>query len=208
MRFGHANRSDTLINRKLNCFDMNPRITPEEVGLIKRAKAGDESAFNALYHKYKGFVDSLLFQYLKDMDEARDVSNIVFLKVHDKLSMFSDYDSFGGWLRILTNRTAVDYLRSMKNKRVAPDEKVERLTTDTLGSTEDDLVNHLTYKELLKEFNTFPEVTRKIFERFYIDNMTVEQISNTFNPKIPTGTIKSTLSRTRRKLKQRLKIKT
>jgi len=187
---------------------MNPRITPEEVGLIKRAKAGDESAFNALYHKYKGFVDSLLFQYLKDMDEARDVSNIVFLKVHDKLSLFSDYDSFGGWLRILTNRTAVDYLRSMKNKRVAPDEKVERLTTDTLGSTEDDLVNHLTYKELLKEFNTFPEVTRKIFERFYIDNMTVEQISNTFNPKIPTGTIKSTLSRTRRKLKQRLKIKT
>jgi RNA polymerase sigma-70 factor (ECF subfamily) len=187
---------------------MNPRITPEEVGLIKRAKAGDESAFNALYRKYKGFVDSLLFQYLKDMDEARDVSNIVFLKVHDKLSLFSDYDSFGGWLRILTNRTAIDYLRSMKNKRVAPDEKVERLSTDTLGSTEDDLVNHLTYKELLKEFNTFPEVTRKIFERFYIDNMTVEQISNTFNPKIPTGTIKSTLSRTRRKLKQRLKIKT
>ena len=43
---------------------MNPRITPEEVGLIKRAKAGDESAFNALYHKYKGFVDNILFQYL------------------------------------------------------------------------------------------------------------------------------------------------
>ena len=187
---------------------MNPRITPEEVGLIKRAKAGDELAFSALYHKYKGFVDSLLFQYIKDMDEARDVSNIVFLKVHKKLSLFTDYDSFGGWLRILTNRTAVDYLRSMQNKRVAPDVKEERLSSDTPGSTEDDLVNHLTYKELLKEFNTFPEVTRKIFERFYIDNMTVEEISNTFNPKIPTGTIKSTLSRTRRKLKQRLKIKT
>lgn len=187
---------------------MNPRITPEEVGLIKRAKAGDESAFNALYYKYKDFVDNLLFQYLKDWDEARDVRNIVFFKVHKKLSLFSDYDSFGGWLRTLTNNTAVDYLRSMKNKKVAPDDKTERLSVDTLGSTEDDLVNHLTYKALLKEFNTFPEVTRKIFERFYIDNMTVEEISNTFNPKIPTGTIKSTLSRTRRKLKQRLKLKT
>lgn len=185
---------------------MNPRITPEEVGLIKRAKAGDELAFNALYRKYKGFVDSLLFQYLKDMDEARDVSNIVFLKVHKKLSLFTDYDSFGGWLRTLTNRTAIDYLRSMENKKVASDVETGRLTVDTKGSTEDDLVNHLTYKELLKEFNTFPEVTRKIFERFYIDNMTVEEISNTFNPKIPTGTIKSTLSRTRRKLKQRLKL--
>jgi RNA polymerase sigma-70 factor (ECF subfamily) len=187
---------------------MNPRITPEEVGLIKRAKAGDELAFNALYHKYKGFVDSLLFQYIKDKDEARDVSNIVFLKVHKKLSLFTDYDSFGGWLRILTNRTAIDYLRSMENKRVASDVETGRLPVDTAGSAEDDLVNHLTYKELLKEFNKFPEVTRKIFERFYIDNMTVEEISNTFNPKIPTGTIKSTLSRTRRKLKQRLKVKT
>ena len=186
----------------------NPRITQEEIGIIKKAQAGDESAFNVLFYKYKGFVENLLYQYIRDMDEAKDIANVVFLKVHDKLSMFSDYDSFGGWLRILTNRTAIDYLRSMKNKRVAPDEKVERLTTDTLGSTEDDLVNHLTYKELLKEFNTFPEVTRKIFERFYIDNMTVEEISNTFNPKIPTGTIKSTLSRTRRKLKQRLKLKT
>lgn len=186
---------------------MNPRITPEEVGLIKRAQAGDEPAFNALYHKYKGFVNSLLLRYIKDKDEAQDVSNIVFLKVHQKLSLFTDYDSFGGWLRILTNRTAIDYLRSMENKKVA-DVKEERLTSDASGSTESDIVDHLTYKELLKEFNTFPEVTRKIFERFYIDNMTVEEISNTFNPKIPTGTIKSTLSRTRRKLKQRLKIKT
>lgn len=185
---------------------MNPRITPEEVGLIKRAKAGDELAFNALYRKYKGFIENLLFQYLKDMDEAKDVTNIVFLKVHKKLSLFTDYDSFGGWLRTLTNRTAIDYLRSMENKRVASDVETGRLPADTKGSTEDDLVNHLTYKELLKEFNKFPEVTRKIFERFYIDNMTVEEISNTFNPKIPTGTIKSTLSRTRRKLKQRLRI--
>ena len=186
---------------------MNPRITPEEVGMIKRAQAGDESAFNALFYRYKGFVENLLFHYLKDMDEAKDVTNIVFLKVHQKLSKFTAYDSFGGWLRILTNRTAIDYLRSQENKRVAPDAKEERLTSDVQGSTEDDLVNHLTYKELLPEFNKLPEVTRKIFEMFYVNNNTIEEISNSFNPKIPTGTIKSTLSRTRKKLKQRLKLK-
>lgn len=183
-----------------------PRITPEEVGIIKRAQAGDELAFNALFYRYKGFVENLLFQYLKDMDEAKDVANIVFLKVHDKLSKFTAYESFGGWLRILTNRTAIDYLRSMRNKQTASEMKEERLSSDIQGSTESDLVNHLTYKALLREFLTFPEVTRKIFERFYIDNMTVEEISESFNPKIPTGTIKSTLSRTRRKLKKRLKL--
>ena len=186
---------------------MNPRITHEEIGIIKRAQAGDKSAFDTLFYRYKGFVENLLFRYLKDMDEAKDVANIVFLKVYDKLSKFTAYDSFGGWLRILTSRTAIDYLRSQENKRIAPDIKEERLTLDIQGSTEDDLVNHLTYKELLSEFNKLPEVTRKIFEMFYVNNNTIEEISEAFYPKIPTGTIKSTLSRTRKKLKQRLKLK-
>ena len=185
----------------------NPDITLEEIGIIKRAQAGDESAFNALYYKYKEFVENILYQYLNDMDEAKDVANIVFLKVHKKLSTFTAYDSFGGWLRILTNHTAIDYLRSQKNKRAAADVKEERLSSDISDSTENDLVNHLTYKELLSEFNKLPEVTRKIFMMFYVNNNTVEEISNAFNPKMSTGTIKSTLSRTRRKLRKQLKIK-
>ena len=37
-----------------------PKITPEEIGIIKDAKAGKESAFNMIYYKYKEFVISLL----------------------------------------------------------------------------------------------------------------------------------------------------
>ena len=83
-----------------------PKITLEEIGIIKDAKAGKESAFNLLYHKYRSFVIDLLNQYIKDIDESKDLSNLVFLKVHQKLSKFKDYHSFGGWLRILTKNTA------------------------------------------------------------------------------------------------------
>jgi RNA polymerase sigma-70 factor (ECF subfamily) len=182
-----------------------PRITPEEVGIIKRAQAGDESAFNALFHRYKGFVDNLLFQYIKDMDEAKDVTNIVFLKVHDKLSLFTEYESFGGWLRILTNRTAIDYLREMKNKSTVLGDSDSRLPSDeSSSSSEDDLVNRITYEQILAEFEKFPETTCKALKLFYANNMTVEQISEKLN--VPTGTIKSMLSRTRRKIKKKLKI--
>lgn len=183
----------------------SPKITPEEVGIIKKAQAGDESAFSALFHKYKGFVDNLLFQYIKDMDEAKDVTNIVFLKVHDKLSMFTAYESFGGWLRILANRTAIDYLREMKNKSIVLGDKDGRLPNEEPSSSlENDLINRMTYKQILAEFDKFPETTRKVLKLFYANNMTVEQISEKLN--VPTGTIKSTLSRTRRKIKKQLKL--
>lgn len=183
----------------------SPRITPEEVGIIKRAQAGDKLAFNTLFYRYKGFVENLLFQYLQDMDEAKDVANIVFLKVYDKLSMFTAYESFGGWLRVLTNRTAIDYLREMKNKSTVLGDEDGRLPSDESSSSmEDDLVNRMTYKQILAEFDKFPETTRKVLKLFYANNMTVEQISEKLN--VPTGTIKSTLSRTRRKIKKSLKI--
>lgn len=186
-------------------MSQSPRITSEEIGIIKRAQAGDESAFNALYYKYKGFVDNLLLQYIKDVDEARDITNIVFLKVHDKLSMFKAYDSFGGWLRILTKRTAIDYLRETKNKSVTLGNSDERLSSDeSSSSTENDLVNRLTYERILAEFDKLPETTRKVLELFYENDMTVEQIGKVLD--VPTGTIKSTLSRTRRKIKKQLNI--
>lgn len=183
----------------------NPKITPEEIEVIKRAQAGDESAFSVLFYKYKDFVDNLLFKYIKDMDEAKDVTNIVFLKVHQNLSKFTAYDSFGGWLRILTARTAIDYLREMENKSNVLGEADGRLPSETLsGSSEDEIVNHLTFERLFTELSKFPDATRKVFELFYVKNMTVEAIGEALDK--PVGTIKSTLSRTRRKIKKSLKI--
>lgn len=179
----------------------NPRITTEEVEIIKSAQAGNISAFNKLFHRYKGFVDTILYYYIKDMDEAKDITNIVFLKVYEKLSQFTDYDSFGGWLRILTNRTAIDYLRSVKNHAKPVGEESERLSlASSISSDEDDLVNRLAYERILEEFEKFPAHMKQILELFYVNNMTVVQISEAL--RIPTGTIKSILSRTRKQIKK------
>ena len=90
-----------------------PKITEKEIAVIKRAKAGDESAFTWLFNNYKTFVETQLNLYFNDMDEARDFTNEVFLKVYQNLSKFTQYSSFGGWLRILTKNMAIDYLRIM-----------------------------------------------------------------------------------------------
>ena len=179
----------------------NLRITQEEIGTIKEAQSGNKAAFSTLFRKYKGFVENLLTKYVKDEDEAHDICNIVFLKVHNKLSTFTAYDSFGGWLRILTRNTAIDYLRSMKSKNTSIEDVDDRLSLkESIASTEEDLINRLTYKRILEEFDKLPDTTRKVCNLFYVNNLTVEQISKAL--KMPTGTIKSTLFRTRKRIKK------
>lgn len=180
----------------------NPNITPEEIGIIKKAQAGDISAFNKLFKKYKRFVDHVLFSYIKDMDEAKDITNIVFLKVFNKLSTFTDYSSFGGWLRIIANRTAIDYLRqtAIKNQVFEDNENKIQLP-EFYGRNENDLINQMTYDQIIKEFKNLPENHRKVNELFYVNNMKIPQIGKTL--RMSEGTIKSILSRTRNKLKKR-----
>lgn len=181
------------------------KITEKEIAIIKRAQAGDESAFTWIFKKYKRFVTKILYGYLSDWDEARDITNVVFLKVHDKLSKFKTYNSFGGWLRVLTNRTAVDYLRKTKNHRSALDEDFERLSLlETDSYTEEEVVNHLTVSRIFAILDKLDPQIKQIFEMFYLENMTVEKISDCL--RIPTGTIKSHLSRTRKKLQKQLKL--
>lgn len=181
------------------------RITQSEIETIKSAQQGNVLAFNKLFSRYKEFVDNILFSYVNDMDEAKDLTNVVFLKVHQKLSTFTDYSSFGGWLRIIANRTAIDYLRRMKEKAVELGDNTDRLPVElTNASEEEDLVNLLEYEALLKEFEKLPEKTQRIFNLFYVDDLTTDEISKVL--KIPTGTIKAILSRTRRKIKNNLKI--
>lgn len=182
----------------------NPKITEEEIVLIKRAKKGDMKAFNALYNKYKYFVESILLQYLNDSDEARDLANIVFIKMRDKLPLFRAYTSFGGWLRIMANNTAIDYLRKKPRTVSFVNDEESNIADNILYSyNEDNIINKITYRNVLKEFDKLPERTRKIFYMFYVDNLTIKQISKRLGT--PKGTIKSTLSRTRKYLQTKFK---
>lgn len=181
----------------------NPKITEEEIALIKSAQAGEMSAYNKLYYKYQGFTTNLLYRYLKDYDEARDINNIVWLKVYNKLSKFVDYSSFGGWLRILTNHTAVDYLRETKPQKYVPQDletpEAPRVQEVDYGEQS---VDKVTYNQILEMFKQFPEDVRRVFELHYIDHLTVSEISEVTG--IPPGTIKSHLSRKRKLLKKQL----
>lgn len=183
----------------------NPKITAEEIALIKSAQAGEESAFNKLYHKYSGFTTNLLYKYIKDFDEARDINNLVWDKVYRNLSKFKHYSSFGGWLRILTNHVAVDYLRKLDDFVYVSDTMAQCMPSIENSNDYGELtVDNITYNQLIEMFNQFPEDIRRVFKLYYVDGLTVKEIKEV--TKIPEGTIKSHLSRKRKLLKQKFKL--
>lgn len=58
--------------------------------LMQKIKAGDNSAFNALYHKHKTDVYSYVFHKTKDKFEAEEITQIVFMKVFENASSYKE----------------------------------------------------------------------------------------------------------------------
>ena len=185
---------------------MNSLNTPQiEIETIKQAQRGSVKDFNKIFYKYKTFVEHILKDYVKDTDEAKDLANIVFLKIHDKIKSFTDYKNFKGWIYSLTKNTAIDYLRTIKEKTVSIDdtERNIQLSEEEIDK-ELSYTNQYTYDYVTSLFDDLPEQYSRICKMFYINNLTINQISTKLN--VPKGTIKSYLHRSRSIIKNQLKL--
>lgn len=83
----------------------------EEHELVRRAQAGDRSAFEDLVRRHDREVLRLALRLVNRAEDARDIYQESFLRIYRNLHRFRFECSFYTWLyRIVTN-TALDYLR-------------------------------------------------------------------------------------------------
>ena len=75
--------------------------------LVARMREGDDGAFAALVGKYQPFVFRWAIALSGDEDEADDITQEVFVRVHRKLSLFRGDGPFEGWLYRITRRVAL-----------------------------------------------------------------------------------------------------
>ena len=81
------------------------RSSGDEVALIERCLAGDDSAFDDLVQRYQNMVFNLAYRLLGGYDESVDLSQEVFLQVYRKLGTFRRDASLRTWIyRIVINR--------------------------------------------------------------------------------------------------------
>jgi len=98
----------------------------EDVALVERAKAGDQSALAALYRRHERLVYNLALRMTGDPWEAADLTQDAFLKAFRGLDGFRSDARFTTWLHRIVVNVVYDHLR---RRRSAPvdDEQMSRL---------------------------------------------------------------------------------
>lgn len=87
-----------------------------DIGIARKAQAGDRSAFERLVRKYQGKVLRLCCSFL-GKDSAEDAAQEIFIKVFESLDQFKAMSAFSTWLYRIASNHCLNILAKRKREK-------------------------------------------------------------------------------------------
>ena len=184
---------------------MWPQALPEVDLMIEKIKGGDIAAFEELYRLYERSVYSLCLRLTRDILDAEDLTQEVFLQVYRKINTFRGEAAFGSWLYRVAINVSMMYLRKRQHVEELP---LELLTDDIspkqcLGQSRFKAHSDpLERVALVRALSSLSTVRRNMIILHDIKGLTHAEVAEHLG--VTANTSKSALSRARRKLRHAL----
>lgn len=180
--------------------------------LVARATQGDGIAFSELVSRHYEKAVGTAFGLLKDRQDAEDVAQEAFARVHRKLASFQGQSAFRTWLYRIVVNLSIDTLRKRKRERRADvdDEATrEALRSDQAlwpktddGNPDERLERTRLAEQLHRAFQSLPEIHRAVLLLREIQGFSYDEIARTL--KIKKGTVMSRLFHARKAMQGEL----
>ena len=171
--------------------------------LMQAVATGDEGAFDILVVRHRNWVYRLLHAFTHNPDQAEDLVQEVFCRVHVQAVHYTAQGQFVAWLKRIAVNMGKDYLTQQQRAAFVPLSEVQEMPdsnarTDPLAS----LMTQLVHDEVRDAILTLPDDQRLAVVMRFFGAMSVQEIA--WAMKCPEGTIKSRLFHGLRRIRERV----
>jgi RNA polymerase sigma-70 factor, ECF subfamily len=172
--------------------------------IIRECLEGRQGAWETLMNTYAKRVFNMAYQFCGNREEAEDLTQDIFLKLHHALSKFDFQKNFTAWLLTLSKNYLIDEYRRTKWERTQRDEFDERvLAQSTLSGPEDNLARKETQAIIWDGLNRLSSEMRMAVILRDLQGRSYEEMAEILD--LPLGTVKSRVNRARLALAEVLK---
>jgi RNA polymerase sigma-70 factor (ECF subfamily) len=209
------------VNKHAPSLSIPTRAAPDRKGeaeqdleLVRRCQRGDETAFGQLVSRYQRKVYTIALGMVKSPDDAMDIAQEAFIKVHRYLGNFQGSSSFYTWLyRIIVN-LCIDHMRrsgkfvsaefdERTHDREQDETEVCVLSSDLGNNPSRTIGRKELAEQIQKAIDELPSYHKAVIVMREIEGKSYAQMAKEM--KVSKGTIMSRLHHARHKLQRSLK---
>ena len=93
-----------------------PAVEPDDRQLVETIRHGDTDAFETLVRRKTSKVYALCYRIIGNAEDAKDISQLVFLKLWENLEKYDPQYAFDTWLYRMVTNVAIDFMRNKQSR--------------------------------------------------------------------------------------------
>jgi len=171
------------------------------ISQVEAAQAGDRQAFGDLFERYERSVYLTALRRLGNHAEAQELCQEVFVQALQKIGQLRQPECFGGWLRSITSRLAINRAARKQVAMAADRELLEATCVDSETPLGLALASERRSR-VRAGLRRLRPLDRKTLMAFYVEGRSLLEMSDDFDS--PIGTIKRRLHVARKRLAEEL----
>ena len=102
---------------------------PEDRELVESARGGDSAAFEEIVRRKTGKVYGLCYRVISNSEDAKDIAQLVFLKLWENLDKYDASYAFDTWLYRMTMNVAIDFMRGKQSREATANSTLRLVKT-------------------------------------------------------------------------------
>jgi len=107
-----------------------PVVEIDDRQLVQTIREGDADAFETLVRRKTTKVYALCYRIIGNAEDAKDISQLVFLKLWENLEKYDSAYAFDTWLYRMVTNVAIDFMRNKQSRDNAVNSTLRLVKTE------------------------------------------------------------------------------
>ena len=172
---------------------------------------GDDDAFEILVNRHQTSVLNLIYRFIGDRTQARDLAQEVFLRVWQAAKSYKPEARFSTWIYRITVNLCFNELKSARRRRWFPfhrsdgdnENAIEETFSDGSPTAEDLLLAKERSRQISDALHSLPDNQRMALVLKRYDDLSYQEIAQIIGCSV--SAVESLLVRAKRNLQEKMK---
>lgn len=165
--------------------------------------------FEEIYNNHKNLVFNLALNYVNNTEDAEEITQDVFVKIHEKIQHFKYQSELKTWIYRITINHSLDFIKAKQRKKrwflfsnLRADETKQSLDIADISHPGIDLEQKEAVEKILKSIASLKEEQKTVLILLKIEELS--QVETAEVMKISIKAVESLFQRAKKSLKQAL----